>query len=393
MNDLYAEAQSLFSYSQELRRDFHRHPELGFKEFRTAGIVARELGQLGLEVHAGVAKTGVVALLEGNRPGPVVLIRFDMDALPIMEETGAEYASENPGVMHACGHDGHVATGLTVARLLMSRREQINGTVKFVFQPAEEGGGEGGAREMIKAGVLENPKPQHTLSLHLWNERPVGWLGITSGPLMAGAEIFKIILTGKGGHGALPHQTADPIAAAAQVITAIQTIVSRNVSPLKSAVITVGRLRAGEAFNVIPMTAEMSGTIRTFEPEVRAVVLKRLEQVVQGVAEAMGCTAEINVEQMTAAVINDESMAQIVKNAAIKVLPDASIESDCRTMGSEDMSYMMQRVPGCFFFVGSANPEKGLNYSHHHPKFDIDEAALPRAAALMTASVLDLLAK
>ncbi len=187
-----------------------------------------------------------------------------MDALPILEETGAEYASQNPGIMHACGHDGHVAVGLTVARLLSKQKQSMHGSVKFVFQPAEEG--MGGAEEMIRAGVLRDPPVSSTLSLHLWNDRPVGWTGITAGPLMAGADIFEIMITGKGGHGALPHQTIDPVAAGAVMITALQTIVSRNLSPLQSAVLTVARLRAGEAFNVIPQTAELAGTIRTFEP-------------------------------------------------------------------------------------------------------------------------------
>ena len=330
------------------------------------------------------------ALLEGSHPGPVVLVRFDMDALPIQEETGAEYASQKPGLMHACGHDGHVAVGLTVAKLLLNARDRLNGTVKFVFQPAEEG--QGGAAEMIKAGVLENPLPQTTLALHLWNDCPVGWLGIVPGPAMAGADIFTIKLTGKGGHGALPQHTIDPIAASAQIISALQTIVSRNIAPLQSAVISVGRLRAGEAFNVIPHTAEMTGTIRTFEPEVRELVIRRMGEVIHGVAGALGCQAEFKVEEMTAAVINDEKTANIVTAAARKTLPDAKIDTSVRTMASEDMSYMMQKIPGCYFFVGSSNAEKGLAYSHHHPKFDIDESALPRAAALMTASVLELLA-
>lgn len=390
MSDLYRQALDIFPYSQEIRRDLHRYPEIGFQEFRTAGIISRELGRLGLEVHSGVAKTGVVGLLEGSRPGPVVLVRFDMDALPIQEETGAEYASQKPGLMHACGHDGHVAVGLTVAKLLLNARDRLNGTVKFVFQPAEEG--QGGAMEMIKAGVLDNPVPQTTLALHLWNDSPVGWLGIGTGPTMAGADIFTIHLSGKGGHGALPQHSIDPIMASAQIISALQTIVSRNIAPLQSAVISVGRLRAGEAFNVIPQTAEMAGTIRTFEPEIRKLVIQRMDEVIQGVANALGCQAEFKVDEMTAAVINDERTAKVVLAAAEKTIPDSQIDVNIRTMASEDMSYMMQKVPGCYFFVGSSNPDKSLAYSHHHPKFDIDESALPRAAALMTASVLDLLA-
>ncbi len=389
MSELYDQAKDEFPFSQAVRRDVHMHPEMGFQEFRTAGIVAKELSRLGLEVHTGVAQTGVVALLEGDRPGPVILARFDMDALPIQEETGAVYASQTAGIMHACGHDGHVAAGLTVARLLAGRRESLRGSVKFVFQPAEEG--MGGAETMVKEGVLRDPPVDATLSMHLWNERPVGWTGITAGPLMAGADKFDIKIIGKGGHGALPQLTIDPVAAGAHVITALQTIVSRNLSPLQSAVITVARLRAGDAFNVIPQIAELTGTIRTFEPEVRSLVIRRMQEVAQGVAAALGCQAELTVVRLTPAVLNDERAASAVLAAAQKTLPDGQIEANCRTMVSEDMSYMMEEVPGCYFLVGSANANKDLVYGHHHPKFDIDETALPRASALMAASIIEML--
>jgi amidohydrolase len=280
--DFLSEAQELFEYSQGLRRDFHRHPELGFQEVRTAGVVARELNNLGLEVSTGVGKTGVVALMEGARPGPVVLLRFDMDALPIAEETGAEYASQNPGVMHACGHDGHTAIGLTVARLLEKRRAELQGSFKFMFQPAEEG--LGGAEAMIADGLLENPRPDRALSLHLWNEKPLGWIGVTPGAAMSASERFRVKITGKGGHGAAPHLTADPVLAAAQVISALQGIVARNVAPLKSAVISVTSVRGGDAFNVIPSSVELKGTIRSYDPEVRALLLARLNEVIAGVS-------------------------------------------------------------------------------------------------------------
>ena len=389
MPDYLQEAQSLSEYTRRLRRDFHMHPELGYQEVRTAGIVARELSELGLEVTTGIAKTGVVGMLEGGQPGPVVLLRFDMDALPITEQTGAEYASQNPGVMHACGHDGHTAVGLTVARLLHAHAAELAGTVKFVFQPAEEG--LRGAELMVKEGVLENPRPDLSLAMHVWNDEPYGWLGVASGPVMAAAEIFKVTLTGKGGHGAMPHQAIDPVVAAAQVITALQSIPARNVSPLKTAVISVTMLRAGDAFNIIPMTAELTGTIRTFEPEVRKIVLERFHQVVAGVSQAMGCQAEIEVTSITPAVINDPLVSQRVRAVAQRLLPDTPVVTDYATMGSEDMAFMMQDVPGCFFFVGSANPQHGLDAPHHHPRFDIDEQALTRGAALMAAAAADFL--
>lgn len=390
MPDYLKEAQELFEYTQSMRRDFHTHPELGFHEVRTAGIVAKELTNLGLEVHTGVGGTGIVAVLEGTRPGPVVLVRADMDALPIIEETGAPYASQNPGVMHACGHDGHTAALLTVARMLNNHQMELAGTVKFMFQPAEEG--MGGAEAMIAAGVLGNPKVDIALALHVWNEKPVGWIGIANGPAMAGAEIFKIKIRGKGGHGAAPHLAVDPILASAQVITALQGIVARNVAPLQTAVVSICTIHAGETFNVIPPAVEMTGTIRTFESAVRILVLDRFNKTIRSVAEAMGCEADIDIQRLTPATINQSDVSAQVASVARCVFPDADVDgANFITMGSEDFSFILEKVPGCFFFIGSANHEKGLDASHHHPKFDIDETALPMGVALMTAAVMDIL--
>lgn len=389
MPDFYQEAKDLFAYSQNIRRDLHRHPELGFQEVRTAGIVTRDLGQLGLEVTTGIAKTGVMALLEGARPGPVILLRFDMDALPIEEETGAEYASTVPGVMHACGHDTHVATGLTVARLLQNHREELCGTVKLVFQPAEEG--LGGAPRMVEEGVLENPAPVKALALHVWNERPIGWVGAAPGPVMAGAGTFRVKITGKGGHGAAPHTTIDPVLAGAQIVTALQSLVARNIPPLESAVVSVTKFHAGEAFNVIPMTAELGGTVRYFTQDIRKIVHERFVQIAKGVGQAMGCEVEVEFGSIASTVINDLEVTTRVGESIRRTIPDATLDTDFQTMGSEDMSAILEQVPGCYFFVGSANAERGLNYGHHHPKFDVDEEVLPRCAALMAAAAYDLL--
>jgi amidohydrolase len=383
------EAESLFEYTKALRRDFHRHPELGFQEARTAGIVARQLQELGLEVRTGIAETGVMAFLEGAHPSPVVLLRFDMDALSIQEQSSAEYASTVPGVMHACGHDGHTAVGLTVARLLHARFSELAGSVRFVFQPAEEG--LGGAARMVAEGVLEDPRPDACLALHVWNEKPLGWLGVADGPTMAAAEIFTVTLTGKGGHGAAPHLTVDPVVAAAQVISALQSLVSRNVSPLDTAVVSVTMLQAGDAFNVIPATATLQGTIRTFVPAVRARVIERFQQIVEGVAQAMNCQATVDIHSITPAVINDPQIAKIVREAAAELFPGNPATTDFSTMGSEDMAFLMQEIPGCYFFLGSANAEKGLDAPQHHPRFDIDEHVLPRAAALMATAACRLL--
>ncbi|MGA2504263.1 MAG: amidohydrolase [Anaerolineales bacterium] len=390
MIDFLSEAQALFEYTQSMRRDFHAHPELGFKEVRTSGIVARELNSLGLEVRTGVGGTGVVALLEGSKPGPVLLIRADMDALPILEETGAPYASQNPGVMHACGHDGHTAILLTVAKMLYSHRTELGGTIKFMFQPAEEG--LGGAEKMISNGILENPKVDVALGLHVWNEKPVGWIGVSNGPAMAGAEIFRIKVVGRGGHGAVPHLAVDPILASAQIVTALQGIVSRNVAPLETAVVSVCTIHAGETFNVIPPIVEMTGTIRTFEPSVRVRVLDRFNKTVHSIAEGMGCQAEIDLQKLTPATINHLGTAARVQGIANRLFPKSDVDlANYITMGSEDFAFILEKVPGCFFFIGSANPEKGLDAGHHHPKFDIDETALSRGVALMAAAAMDIL--
>jgi len=390
MIDYIKEAQELFPYTQSMRRDFHSHPELGFRERRTSEIIARELADLGLEVQTGVAETGVVALLTGNKPGPVVLIRADMDALPIQEETNAEYASTNPGVMHACGHDGHSAILLTVAKILHTHLNELAGTVKFVFQPAEEG--LGGAERMIIDGVLKDPVPDVTLALHLWNDKPIGWIGVSQGSSMAGAEIFKIKIRGKGGHGAAPHLAIDPILASAQIISALQSITSRNIPPLKSAVVSVCTINGGEAFNVIPQEVLLAGTIRTFDLDVRDKVLERFEVIVYGMAETMGCQAEIELKRLTPAVINNSEIATRIQKIAKTLYPSTDVDSNNdTTMGSEDMAFMMELIPGCFFFVGSANSKKNLDASHHHPLFDFDEQALPQAVAIMTASAVDIL--
>jgi amidohydrolase len=389
MIDYKSEAQELFPYNQQLRRDFHRHPELGFQEVRTAGIVARDLTELGLEVSTGIGKTGVVATLEGARPGPVLLVRFDMDALPIQEETGAEYASETPGVMHACGHDGHTAIGLTVAKMLEAHKDELGGTVKLVFQPAEEG--LGGAEAMVADGVLDHPKPGQSLSLHLWNDKPLGWIGVTPGPAMSASDRFTVKIIGRGGHGAAPYITIDPVVAGAQVITALQNIVSRNVDPLEAAVVTVTSMVGGEAFNVIPESVVLKGTIRTFNPEVRSIVLERFEAIASGVSNAMGCQAEVDLKSITPAVSNDPVIAAQVFEVANKIYPQAEISTDERTMGSEDMAYMMDDIPGCYFFIGSADHERGLDAGHHHPKFDFNEGALTTGAALMASVVQDFL--
>jgi amidohydrolase len=394
MSDFLQRAEVLFPYTRSLRRDFHRHPELGFRELRTAGIVAQELESLGIEVTKGVGKTGVVGLLEGAKPGPTLLLRFDMDALPITEETGAEYASQNQGVMHACGHDGHTAIGLTVAKMLHAHRDELAGTIKFCFQPSEEGNnGEatGGAEMMMRDGLLENPKVDMSLALHLWNEKPLGWLGVTKGPMMAGGDIFNVRIIGKGGHGAIPDTTIDPVIAAANIVSALQTIVARNVAPLETAVVSVTSIHGGTAFNVIPPEVNLEGTLRSFDLGVRQKVIARFEQITRGVGEAMGCQVEINIKRITPPLVNNESITSRVQETAQRLLGESTLDTEYQTMTAEDMAYMQEKVPGCFFFVGSNDKARHLDYGHHHPKFDFNEEALLRGSALMAAAAMDIL--
>lgn len=389
LSAIRTEAEALSNELIGWRRDFHRHPELGFHEHRTAGVVVDTLNELGMEVRTGLAETGLVAVLEGSRPGPTLLLRFDMDGLPIQETTGAAYASVQPGVMHACGHDGHVAVGLGTARLLHRHKADLSGRVLFVFQPAEEG--LGGAARMIAAGALAGPRPEHALGMHLWNTRPVGWISAPAGPIMAAADILEITIKGRGGHGAAPHQSIDPVVAAAHVVTALQSIVARNLDPRTTAVLSVTQIAAGEAFNVIPTQAVLRGTIRTFEHQVRQLILDRVEAVAHGVAEGMGCQAEVEVKSLTPAVVNDATVAARLAGLARRLLPGCEVDEVERSMVSEDMAFFLEAAPGVFVFVGSGNAERGLDAPHHSPRFDFDERALPDAVALLAATTWDLL--
>ena len=366
------------------RRDFHRHPELGFHETRTAGVVAAELRGLGLAVRTGIGRTGVVGLLDGAFDGPTVMLRHDMDALPIHEETGAEYASTVPGVMHACGHDGHMAIGLGVAHLLAARRAELHGRVKFVFQPAEEP--MGGAQAMIADGALDDPRPDVAFGLHLWNPLPVGQVAVTAGPIMAGADTFTLRIQGQGGHAASPHETRDPVVAAGQIIVALQSVVSRNISPLETAVLSVTSLQAGTAGNAIPMEARLEGTLRTFTPAARATALDRLRAIAEGIGAALGCAVTVEGYQESPPVVNDAGAMAVVRAAIAPLFAPDALLSDFRTMAAEDMALFLDQVPGCYLLLGASNAARHLDYPHHHPRFDFDEAVLPQGVALLASA-------
>ena len=357
------------------RRNIHQKPELGFQEQLTADLISRQLDRWSIPHQTGIAKTGIVATIEGNKPGKVIAIRADMDALPIQEANEISYKSQHPGKMHACGHDGHVAIALGTASYLNRHKDRLAGTVKIIFQPAEEG--PGGAKPMIEAGVLQNPDVDAIIGLHLWNNLPVGTVGVRQGALMAAVECFKLQITGKGGHGAMPDQTIDSIVVGSQIVNALQTIVARNINPLDSAVVTVGEFHGGTALNVIADSVSMSGTVRYFNPQLESVIGERIEAIVAGVCQSHGAKYKLDYWQLYPPTINDSKMAELVASVANEVVETPiGVVPECQTMGGEDMSFFLQQVPGCYFFVGSANSDRDLAYPHHHPRFDFDEAAL-----------------
>lgn len=376
-----------------VRRDLHAHPELAFQEVRTAGIVADKLNELGFEVQTGVGKTGVVGVMEGAKPAgkPVtLLLRFDMDALPIHEQVNAEFKSQAGGKMHACGHDAHTSIGLAVAEMMAKHRDDWGGVAKFVFQPAEEVAR--GALAMINDGVLESPRPDRALSVHVWSTLETGNIVMTDGPQMAGSQSFSIIVRGRGAHGATPHQGADPIVASAQIISALQTIVSRNVDPLESSVVTVGRIHGGSAHNIIPDSVEMDGTIRAFKEEVMALLAERIGEITAGVATALGVSAEVTFsDDSTPPVVNDVAMASIVREVAGELVGESHVMNGYRTMGAEDAAFFLKAAPGAYVFVGAGNIAKGMTEPHHSPRFQIDEDSMPLAVTMLTASAIKML--
>lgn len=372
-----AEVQELV----DVRRDLHAHPELAFEEHRTSELVARKLRDLGLEVRTGVGKTGVVATVQGAKPGKTVMLRADMDALPIQEENETPYRSTVPGKMHACGHDCHTSILLGVARQLVRGRGELAGRVKLCFQPAEENGG--GAVAMIADGVLDDPKPDATFGVHVWQDLDLGTVGVTPGPFMAAVDEFTVTVRGVGAHGAMPHTGVDPVLCLSHIVTALQSIASREVDPLAEVVVSVTQVRAGTAFNIIPETAWMNGTTRTFDDAVWEALPGRFERIVNGIAAAHGCKAEIDYKRHNRPTVNDAAMAALAHAAAAEVVGADHVRRDVRTMGGEDFSAFLNRVPGCFIAVGSRNVARGLKHDHHHPRFDVDEACLAISAEIL----------
>ncbi len=383
------------------RHFIHQNPELGNREFETARRVAEHMRQLGLEVQTDVAHTGVVGILRGGRPGPVVAVRADMDALPVTEDTPfafkstvrTTYLDQEVGVMHACGHDIHTAVQYGLISVLASMRNEIPGTIKFIFQPAEEGpppGERGGADLMVEEGVLENPRPAAIFGLHTFAEMEVGRVGYTAGPALAAVDHFRITVQGKQAHGAAPHLSVDPVVMASQVVMAFQTIRSRNLSPLEPSVVTVGIVRGGTRFNIIPDAVHLEGTVRTYNPDVRDTVERRMGEILDGITRAGGGSYELDYERGTPATINDIALTEQMAPTLERVVGTDRVDILEPTMGGEDFAYFANEVPGFFFRLGMVKPGT-TSGGHHTPTFTADDASVPVGMRAMANLILDYL--
>jgi amidohydrolase len=371
MGNIHQAVRELKDRVINIRRDLHRIPETAYTEKKTSAYVADYLNNLGLEVQTGIAQYGVIGLMKTDRPGPTLMIRADMDALPLKEDTGLPFASEHEGVMHACGHDAHMAMVLGAATVLNKIKNELKGNIKFLFQPAEEG--PGGAKPMIEAGVMENPKVDYSIGCHVWPDIPEGTIGVRPGPFMAAMDRFDIKIKGRGGHGAMPHVCVDALEVGTQVVSAFQRIVSRHMDPLDPTVVTVGTFHAGTAFNIIPAEAELSGTTRTFNQDTWNTWESRVEKVVRGVCESMGVDFELKYSQGYPVTINDESAAEVVRRCAEKVVGEDRVVMPQKTMGGEDFAFYLQKSKGCFFALGVGR-EGAVPV--HNQQFDFNEDIL-----------------
>ncbi|MCM2532803.1 M20 family metallopeptidase [Neobacillus pocheonensis] len=379
---------SITSEVIEWRRYLHENPELSFQEEKTAQFVLEKLQSFGnLEIFRRT-KTSVVARLIGNHPGKVLAIRADMDALPIDEENKFSFTSKNKGVMHACGHDGHTAMLLGAAKLLSGLKDHIKGEVRFLFQHAEELP-PGGAKEMVNAGVLDGV--DLIIGAHVMSNLTYGKIGLNYGPMMAGADMFKITIVGKGGHASQPNQAIDPIVIGTQVVSNLQHIVSRKLDPVETAVISVTQFNGGTAVNVIPSTVTMGGSVRTFKPDLREKIPNFIEQIVKGITEAHGATYKFDYQFGYAPLINDEEVTRFMDETVCEVFGEENREIVMPIMGSEDFSAYLNEIPGSFIFIGARNEEEGIIYPHHHPKFDFDERALQNGVKLFVHGTMKIL--
>jgi amidohydrolase len=386
-------AEALRPRLVEQRRDFHRHPELSARETRTAKVVAGRLAALGLEsIRTGVGGNGVVALLKGGLPGPVVAVRADMDALPIEETNNVPYKSVNPGVKHACGHDVHMTVQLGVAEVLAAMKARLPGTVKFIFQPAEEGAPKGelaGALQMVRQGALENPRPSAIFGLHVTPLLRSGQLGWVSGPMLASADRFTVKIRGRKAHGAWPHLAIDPIVISAEAVQALQTIRSRRIDPIEPMVLTIGSIHGGNRENIIADEVTMVGTVRTFNEDVRSRIESLMHEVLGGVVKAHGASYELDYERQYPVTRNPAGMANAARPTLERVAGRSNVIDTKPVSGAEDFSEFQKVIPGFFYWLGVANPERGINAMLHTADFDADEDSLVLGVRAMTALLWD----
>ncbi len=394
IEDIKGRAAGLAAEFTELRRHLHAHPEVSWQEVETSRLIEAKLKEFGLEnVRRGFGGTecGVTADLVGDPSGPCVALRADIDALSMHEENTVGYRSQNEGAMHACGHDGHMAVLMGTAKLLAGMKKEIPGRVRFIFQPAEEHGLRSGAREMIAGGALDGVDAIG--GMHLWSFVPLGVVHWRNGPVMGSIDRWDVTITGRGGHGAMPHTTVDPTIVASNLIGSLQTIVSREINPLDTVVISVGKMTSGSAFNIIPPTAEIFGSIRTFNPEVRDSLEERIRRIAQGIAAAHRATAEAKVTYLYPTTINHPGITSVLKDCATRLVGAEKVEESPMYMLSEDFSFYQEKVPGVFFFVGSGTAAKETDFPHHHPRFNVDDDVLPIGMSLMSSFVFAALEK
>lgn len=385
--EIHAAVNQHAAWMVDVRRYLHQYPEVSHKESKTAAYIREQLESVGLPTQSYTGKD-VVAYIEGGEPGRTVALRADIDALPIQEETGLPFASQHPGVMHACGHDGHTAILLGAARALIEAKVSFAGRIKLIFQHAEEVV-PGGALELVKAGVLEDVDA--IFGLHLWQNTKLGTVETCAGPIMAGSDSFSIAIQGSGGHGSMPHLTVDPIVVASHFVTQLQTVVSRSLDPIYPAVISVGQIHAGDTYNIIPDTAQLQGTVRYFHPDVQAVIPGLLERLAHGVCASFGAKAVCEYTKGDPSVINDPRMNAIVERVAHSVVGETMVRPAVPSMAGEDFSYYLQHVPGAYFFLGIGGD--AAQYGHHHPRFTIDESMLPVGSELLAGIALTYLAQ
>ncbi|WP_058301678.1 M20 family metallopeptidase [Gorillibacterium timonense] len=368
------------------RRHLHQNPELSYRESATSGFIADTLKSFGLDVATGIGGYGVTALIRGGRPGPTVALRADMDALPIQDGKACSYASRVPGVMHACGHDGHTAALLGTGKLLAEMSEQLSGNVLLIFQPAEEVA-PGGAQAMIRDGVLEGV--DEIYGVHLWTPLPSGIVATCSGPMMASVDDFDLEIRGKGGHGGMPHETVDSLVVGAHLVVNLQTVISRNLNPIKPGVVTVAALQSGNSYNVIPDKAYLKGTVRTFDPITRKLARERIEAIISGTCSMFGAEHTLNYKVGYPPVVNSPAETERLQNVLRGVLGTEAVREAEMNMPAEDFSYYLERVPGCFLFVGAGG--EGAEYPHHHPMFDLREEAIGQAALVLASAAISRL--